>query len=91
MPQVHAKTESAAATGKAMERKRVTFMIRTEVDDLLELFCNYTKNQKNDVAQEALIEHLSQRRKELADAIKKSQDALQRFQPSPRRSRTQDE
>src|SRR5690349_17476962 len=54
-------------------RKRVTFMITKELDDLLEVFCNSTQNQKNEVAQTAISEHLASRRKELEEAFEKAQ------------------
>lgn len=74
-----------ASNGHKPARKRVTFVITQELDDLLEVFCNSTRNPKNQIAQEAITEHLANRRKELEQALRKSQAALQHLSPVRRR------
>jgi hypothetical protein len=72
---------SSPANGKAAHvsqtpKRRVTFAIDEQVDNILEVYCNSTRQQKNSVAEQAIAEHLARRRKEVQDAVKKTEAAL---------------
>jgi len=79
------ETSPTASEDSRIATKRVTFVIPQELDDLLEVYCNWTGNLKNGVAAEALADYLVQKRDGLRKAVDSAQLAIDRL-PSYARS-----
>ena len=58
---------------------RVTFAIPDEIDNLLEVYCNHTKEQKNIIAEMALVEHLARHKPILKRALQVMEAAVGRL------------